>query len=87
MVILMTKEYWLDSQFSIARFTGGMKLNGVEYWVVGEERDLIDSDFEKYYTKLGRSEFIRILEQNAGKDKESIMQAMKDALKAKKQPK
>ena len=87
MVILMTKEYWLNSQFSIARFTGGMKLNGEEYWVVGEERDLIDSDFEKYYTKLGRDEFIRIIEQNAGKDKESIMQAMKDALKAKKQPK
>lgn len=83
----MTKEYWLNSQFSIARFTGGMKLNGEEYWVVGEERDLIDSDFEKYYTKLGRDEFIRIIEQNAGKDKESIMQAMKDALKAKKQPK
>ena len=83
MVILMTKEYWLDSQFSIARFTGGMKLNGVEYWVVGEERDLIDSDFEKYYTKLGRNEFMRILEQNKHADKETVMRLMKDALKAK----
>lgn len=83
MVILMTKEYWLDSQFSIARFTGGIKLNGVEYWVVGEERDLIDSDFEKYYTKLGRDEFIRILEHNNHADKETVMRLMKDALKAK----
>ena len=84
MVILMTKEYWLDSQFSIARFTGGMKLNGVEYWVVGEERDLIDSDFEKYYTKLGRNEFMCILEQNKHADKETVMRLMKEALKAKK---
>ena len=84
MVILMTKEYWLNSQFSIARFTGGIKLNGVEYWVVGEERDLIDSDFEKYYTKLGRNEFMRILEQNKHTDKETVMRLMKEALKAKK---
>lgn len=83
MVILMAKEYWLNSQFSIARFTGGMKLNGVEYWVVGEERDLIDSDFEKYYTKLGRNEFMRILEQNKHADKGTVMRLMKDALKAK----
>ena len=80
----MTKEYWLDSQFSIARFTGGMKLNGVGYRVVGEERDLIDSDFEKYYTKLGRDEFMRILEQNKHADKETVMRLMKEALKAKK---
>lgn len=79
----MAKEYWLNSQFSIARFTGGMKLNGVEYWVVGEERDLIDSDFEKYYTKLGRNEFMRILEQNKHADKGTVMRLMKDALKAK----
>lgn len=85
--ILMTKEYWLNSQLSIARFTGRAKINGEEYWVVGEQRDLVDCRFEKYYTKLGRSEFIRIIEQNAGKDKESIMQVMKDALKAKKQQK
>ena len=85
--ILMTQEYWLNSQLSIARFTGRAKINGEEYWVVGEQRDLVDCRFEKNYTKLGRSEFIRIIEQNAGKDKESIMQAMKDALKAKKQPK
>ena len=84
MVILMTKEYWLNSQFSIARFTGGIKLNDVEYWVVGEERDLIDSDFEKYYTKLGRNEFMRILEQNKHADKGTVMRLMKEALKAKK---
>lgn len=84
MVILMTKEYWLNSQFSIARFTGGIKLNGVEYWVVGEECDLIDSDFEKYYTKLGRDEFMRILEQNKHAYKETVMRLMKEALKAKK---
>ena len=80
----MTKEYWLNSQFSIARFTGGIKLNDVEYWVVGEERDLIDSDFEKYYTKLGRNEFMRILEQNKHADKGTVMRLMKEALKAKK---
>lgn len=85
--ILMTKEYWLNSQLSIARFTGRAKINGEEYWVVGEQRDLVDCRFEKYYTKLGRSEFIRLIDENANKDKESIMQVMKDALKAKKEPK
>lgn len=31
--ILMAKEYWMDSQFSAARFYGEIKINGITYAV------------------------------------------------------
>lgn len=30
----MTEEYWANSQFSIARYYGGIKINGKEYIIV-----------------------------------------------------
>ena len=39
--LLMTEDYWMNSQFSIARFYGGMTLNGREYILVDKQgRDL-----------------------------------------------
>lgn len=29
--ILMTEEYWVNTYFSIARYCGRIKVNGVEY--------------------------------------------------------
>ena len=81
--ILMTKEFWLNSQFSIARFYGGIKINETRYIIMGSE-DLVDDRFAKYYTKLGRDEFMRILEQNKHADKGTVMRLMEEALNAQK---
>lgn len=78
--ILMTKEVWLNSQFSISRFYGGICINGRLYIIMGSEQDLVNNDFAKYYHKLGRDRFIQVLEQHKHASKTSVAQAMKDAL-------
>lgn len=80
--ILMTKEVWLNSQLSIARFYGGICIKGREFIIMGREQDLVDNGFAKYYHKLGRDRFIQILEQNRYADKGFVVQVMKDALNA-----
>ena len=34
--ILMTEEYWKNSQFSVAKYYGGMLLNGKHYSIVNK---------------------------------------------------
>ena len=80
--IMMAKEFWLNSQFSIARFYGGIHINGTRYIIMGSEQDLVDDRFAKYYNKLGREKFMQILEQNNHADKGFVMQVMKDSLNA-----
>ena len=80
--IIMTKEFWLESQFSIARFYGGVRINETRYIIMGSEQDLVDDRFAKYYNKLGREKFIHILEQNNHTNHEAVMRAMEDALNA-----
>lgn len=80
--IMMTKEFWLNSQFSIARFYGGIHINGTRYIIMGSEQDLVDNGFAKYYNKLGREKFMQILEQNNRTSYEAVMRAMEDALNA-----
>ena len=78
--IMMAKEFWLNSQFSIARFYGGIHINGTRYIIMGSEQDLVDNGFAKYYNKLGREKFMQILEQNSRTSHETVMRAMEDAL-------
>lgn len=80
--IMMAKEFWLNSQFSIARFYGGIHINGTRYIIMGSEQDLVDNGFAKYYNKLGREKFMQILEQNNRTSHETVMRAMEDALNA-----
>ena len=80
--IMMAKEFWLESQFSIARFYGGIRINGTRYIIMGSEQDLVDDKFAKYYNKLGREKFIQILEQNNRMSHKTVMLAMEDALNA-----
>lgn len=35
--IIMTEEYWSNSQLSVARYFGGVKLNGKEYKIVNKQ--------------------------------------------------
>ena len=45
--IMMAKEFWLNSQFSIARFYGGIHINGTRYIIMGSEQDLVDNGFAR----------------------------------------
>lgn len=41
--ILMTEEFWANSQFSIARYYGRIKAFGYEYWIVDKNgRDVFE---------------------------------------------
>lgn len=35
--VLMEEEYWANSYFSVARYSGGIKLGGSEYFVVNKQ--------------------------------------------------
>jgi hypothetical protein len=71
----MTEEFLMNSQFSIARFYGGMTFNGREYIIVdkhgrdlwecsigaGEPADLILKTLKPAYRKLGRDHIINLI--------------------------
>lgn len=55
--ILMTKEFWANSQFSVARYYGGIKMGGVDYVIVNKEgKDLFECSIEA--EKAGREKAI-----------------------------
>lgn len=55
--ILMTEEYWANSQFSIARHYGGIKISGVYYIIVNKEgKDVFECSVEA--EKQGREKAI-----------------------------
>lgn len=55
--ILMTEEYWANSQFSIARYYGGIKISGVYYIIVNKEgKDVFECSVET--EKQGRENAI-----------------------------
>lgn len=59
--ILMTKGVWMNSQFSIARFSGGIYINGKLYIVIGSEEDLVDDRFAYTIISLKRMALSSIL--------------------------
>ena len=55
--IIMTEEYWATSQFSIARYYGGIKVDGVDYVIVNKEgKDIYECSIEA--EKAGREKAI-----------------------------
>lgn len=45
--IMMTEEYWANSPFSVVRFTGQIRVNGVEYIIVNKEgKDIFECSRE-----------------------------------------
>ena len=45
--ILMTENYWANSQLSIVRYTGRMKMNGVTYIICNKEgKDIFECSLE-----------------------------------------
>lgn len=67
MPILITYERWSNCQLSIARHTGGMEINGKNYFLVAEHSnvetpDLLREDWIPVYERLGRDRTIRLIE-------------------------
>lgn len=57
--IFMTQDYWMNSQFSIAKHTGALNINGHLYVVYGT--DLIREDWLPVLKKLGRERTIGLI--------------------------
>ena len=55
----MTQDYWMNSQFSIAKHTGALNINGHLYVVYGT--DLIREDWLPVLKKLGRERTIGLI--------------------------
>lgn len=55
--IVMTEEYWANSPFSVARYYGGIKVQGVDYIIVNKEgKDIYECSAEA--EKAGREKAI-----------------------------
>ena len=55
--LLMTEEFWANSQFSIARYYGRMKIGSNEYIIVNKEgKDIFECSYEA--EKAGREKAI-----------------------------
>ena len=63
-VIIIAYDYWINSQMSIARFYGGMTLNGNVYRILGDKHDLVRNDWCKVYEKLGRDKTIELIKSH-----------------------
>lgn len=62
--IMMTKLFWLNSYFSVAKYYGSIRIEGKEYRVMPQTGDLLRVDFIKFYKKLGRDKFMEIMQAN-----------------------
>lgn len=90
----MTEEFWRNSQFSIARFYGQIRICGQEYVILnkygqtifetsipaGDPADLVRKDFVGFYKKLGRDRFIQILKDNSPSIAEELKKVYKAAV-------
>ena len=55
--ICMTEEFWANSQFSVARYYGRIKIDGHEYVIVNKEgKDIFECSAEAH--KAGREKAI-----------------------------
>ena len=58
----MTKDYWLNTQLSLARYYGGCRVFGHRYLLTDAD-DLVREDFCVFYGKLKRDKFIEVVKQ------------------------
>lgn len=65
----MHPDYWRYSQLSIARFYGGITIQGETYLVDGKTNYLVRSDFTTYVSELGMPTVEKAVKRYADKDK------------------
>lgn len=76
--IIIAYDYWINSQLSIARHYGGMRINGQEYLIMGGSHDLVRKDWCNIYMKLGRDKTIELIKSH------TTLKEAKELLKKKK---
>ncbi len=59
---VMSAEYWLNSQFSVARFYGGMTFNNIYYQIDYDTGDLVRSDCYELYVRFYKNDRPKIKE-------------------------
>ena len=59
--VVMSPDYWLNSQLSVARHFGGMTLNNVRYVVEDDTYDLVMEYFHLAYLKWVKPERLEYL--------------------------
>jgi hypothetical protein len=60
-LIAYPADIWLNSQLSVARYSGGCTINHQRYYVMEQTDDLVRSDFVSMYNQLGRQRFFDVL--------------------------
>lgn len=80
----MTKEYWMGTQLSVARFSGGFTSGGKEWFIMSQSHDMVRLDFVKYYRILGRDKFIAVLKEHPQATENELIAIYKEMTKPKK---
>ena len=62
--IIINYDYWINSQLSIAKYYGGIRINGIEYLIMEVSNDLVRKDWCKVYEKLGRDKTIELIKSH-----------------------
>lgn len=56
--IFLCEKAWRNSALSVARFWGCVKIDGMNFNIIGERHDLVREDWCKIYKRLGREQTI-----------------------------
>ena len=85
--ILITYEHWANSQLSIARHAGGLRLNGHDYLLVSSNEnrytpDLVMAEWARVYKHLGRKKTIGLIKNGTSL---KVAEEMVTMMKAKKE--
>ena len=56
--LIITKKFWLSSELSLARFYGGIKINGHQYDIMPPSDDLVRSDIKDIYQFFGKEQLM-----------------------------
>ena len=81
--IIYTYESWANSQLSIARYAGGLRLNGHDYLLVSSSEnrytpDLVMLEWVRVYKRLGRKKTIGLIKNGTSlKVAEEMVKMMK----------
>lgn len=79
--ILYSKDSWLYSPLSIARFYGCIKIDGKLYIICGDKGDLVLDKFVAIYKKMKREDFIKIINENKDLSDKELKAKMEEMIK------
>lgn len=71
--LLIAFNAWSTSQLSIAKWQGGIRINGIPYKVVGKEQDLVMESWIPVYKRLGRTKTIAVMNSGISLNKAMLL--------------